>query len=38
MNFQRERKKTTFFNRIFNLSPYRFTQISSVGTHWMHGI
>jgi hypothetical protein len=22
-----------FFNRIFDLSPYRFTQISSVGTY-----
>ena len=30
--FWRERKKNTFFNCIFDLSPYRFTQISSVGT------
>jgi hypothetical protein len=35
MNFQKERKKTTYFNRFFYLSPYRFTQISSVGTRWM---
>jgi hypothetical protein len=27
-------RKLFFFNRIFNLHPYRFTQISSVGTHW----
>jgi hypothetical protein len=30
--FWRERKTTKFFNHIFALSPYRFTQISSVGS------
>jgi hypothetical protein len=35
MNFQRKRKKTIFFNNIFNVSPYIFTQIASVGTRWM---
>jgi hypothetical protein len=28
-------RKLLFFNCIFDLSPYRFTQISSVGTRWM---
>jgi hypothetical protein len=32
MNFQKGKKENYFFNHIFNLSPYRFTQISSVGT------
>jgi hypothetical protein len=26
------KKRKCFFHRIFDLSPYRFTQISSVGT------
>jgi hypothetical protein len=29
-------KKSTFLNHIMDLSPYSFTQISSVGTRWMH--
>jgi len=28
--------KQQFLNRIFDLFSYRFTQISSVGTRWMH--
>jgi hypothetical protein len=35
MNFK-GRKENYFFNRIFDLSHYRFNQISSVGTRWMH--
>jgi len=27
-------KKSLFFSHSFDLCPYRFTQISSVGTHW----
>jgi len=34
--FGGKRRKNTFFNCIFGLYPYRFTQISSVGTHWIH--
>jgi hypothetical protein len=34
-SFGGKEKKNFFFNHIFDLSPYRFTQISSVGTHWM---
>jgi hypothetical protein len=34
--FWRKKNKCTFLNYIFDLSPYRFTQISSVVTRWMH--
>jgi len=35
MTFGGKKKKNTFFHCIFGLSPYRFTQISSVVTVWM---
>ena len=31
-------KKTTFFVRIFDISPCVFTQISSRRAHWMHNL
>ena len=31
-------KKTTFFVRIFDISPYVFTQISSGRAHWMQNL
>ena len=33
-----KRKKTAFSYRIFGISPYRFTQISILGTHWMQNL
>ena len=34
-NKWREEEKTTFSYRIFGISTYGFTQILSLGTHWM---
>jgi hypothetical protein len=35
-SFGEKEIKLLFLYPIFGLSPYKFTQISSVGTHWMH--
>ena len=37
-NRWREEEKPTFSYRIFGISTYGFTQISSLGTHWMHNL
>jgi len=38
MYFQKEINKSNFCNRVFDLSPYGFTQISSVGTRWISNL
>jgi hypothetical protein len=35
VNIFRGKGKKLLFRHIFNLSPYRFTKISNVGTCWM---
>ena len=38
LTYLSEEKKTTFFVRIFDISPCVFTQISSGRAHWMKNL